>query len=84
MCETRPVMSLRLALLLGLAAAGCAQTTPATRAPRPMFDVSRICDDPHYGAICEPHQVPVGAPAVSPIRVDTNLATPRSSTLART
>ncbi|GEM_PF-6158764 len=74
-------MTLRLSLFLVLAVAGCAQQAPQVHAPKAMFDLSRICDDPHYGAVCE-QQVPVGRPATSPIRVDTNLATPRSAKLA--
>lgn len=51
-----------------------------------MFDLSRICDDPHYGSVCaetqSPSVLPGASPAASPIRVDTNLATPRSVKLA--
>ncbi len=68
-------------MFLVLAAAGCAKQAPQVHAPKAMFDLSRICDDPHYGAVCE-QQTPAAFPATSPIRVDTNLATPRSAKLA--
>jgi hypothetical protein len=77
-------MSLRLSLVLALAAAGCARQAPQVRAPSstptsPMFDVSRICTDPSYQSICEEKQAPAALPTETPIRVDTNLATPPST-----
>lgn len=74
-------MSLRLALIVALAGAGCAATQPAAvRAPQPQFDLSRICDDARYSSVC---REPAAAPDVeAPVRVDTNLATPPLSTLA--
>ncbi|MFN0251568.1 MAG: hypothetical protein ACKV2T_32130 [Kofleriaceae bacterium] len=76
-------MSLRLSLVLALAAAGCARQAPHVRAPSstPMFDVSRICSDPTYPSICDEQQAPAALPSEAPIRVDTNLATPPVSTL---
>lgn len=80
-------MSLRLSLFALLAAAACAKQAPQVRAPhpapRPMFDLSRICDDPHYRGVCSDTQSPItpaSFPTRSPIRVDTNLATPPSTT----
>lgn len=75
-------MSLRLCLFVALAAAGCAKQAHVSqaRAPKPMFDLSRICDDPHYNAICSEKQTPAALPTSSPIQVDTNLATPPSAT----
>lgn len=48
-----------------------------------MFDLSRICDDPHYRGVCSDTQSPItpaSFPTRSPIRVDTNLAAPPSTT----
>lgn len=75
-------MSLRLSLVLALAVAGCAKQAPLVRAPAPMFDVSRICDDPHYHSVCDQTQAPVRFPSSAPIRIDTNLAAPPSAKLA--
>lgn len=47
-----------------------------------MFDVSRICNDPHYGTICDEKQPPPAFPVTPPIRIDTNLSTPPSDKLA--
>lgn len=47
-----------------------------------MFDVSRICDDPHYHSVCDQTQAPVRFPSSAPIRIDTNLAAPPSAKLA--
>jgi hypothetical protein len=75
-------MSLRLSLLLALAAAGCVKQAPQSSTPKPMFDVSRICDNPHYQSICEEKQAPAAFPAAAPIRIDTNFAAPRATKLA--
>ena len=75
-------MSLRLSLILALAAAGCVKHAPQQSAPKPMFDVSRICDNPHYQSICEEPQAPAAFPTTTPIRIDTNFAAPRATKLA--
>jgi hypothetical protein len=72
-------MSLRLSLFVVLAVAGCAKQAPQARAPKPMFDLSRICADPQYGSVCADKQAPAALPESAPIRVDTNLATPPST-----